>query len=180
MTDAGTPDAGTPDAGATEATLLFQATIVPHRSLTRRGWLWVIGIFAGFGLLGVVQFAERGLWPVILWIGLEAVLAAILLRLHLRSGRACEVILIERSRVRVLRTDPRGRRSERSLPVGWLNPVLEETPGRVPRLLLVTHGVQEEIGTVLGEQPKRALAESLRDALRAMREPRFDNPQLRD
>ena len=44
---------------------------------------------------------------------------------------------------------------ERVLPVGWLNAMLEEPPGRVPRLLLVAHGVREEIATALGEAEKR-------------------------
>ena len=58
--------------------------------------------------------------------------------------------------------------------------MLEEDRGRVPRLLLVSRNVREEIGAVLGEQQKRELAEALDGALHRARNPRFDNPQLRD
>jgi uncharacterized membrane protein len=78
-----------------------------------------------------------------------------------------------------VRIDRRGRREERALPVGWLNAVMEEPPGQVPRLLLVAHGVREEIATSLGEAEKRDLGRALRDALHRLRSPRFDNPQLR-
>ena len=159
--------------------MLFQATIVPHRSLTRRGWLWLLGAFAGLAAMGVLRFATLGLWPVILCMALEAVLAAWLLVQHARAARASEVLLLDRGRLRIRRTDPAGRSSERSLPSGWLNPILEEEPGRVPRLILAASGQREEVATALGEAEKRALAEALRDALRAMREPRFDNRQLR-
>ncbi len=60
-------------------------------------------------------------------------------------------------RLRIVRTDRAGRRQERVLPVGWLNVVLEEPPGRVPTLLLVAHGVREEIAATLGEAEKRDL-----------------------
>ena len=88
-------------------------------------------------------------------------------------------MLLSEDALRIVRTDRRGRRQERVLPVGWLNAVLEEPPGRVPRLLLVAHGVREEIATALGEAEKRDLWAALRDALHRLRSPRFDNPQLR-
>jgi len=61
-----------------------------------------------------------------------------------------------------------------------LNVVIEEPPGRVPRLLLVAHGIREEIATTLGEDEKRDLSTALEGALHRLRNPRFDNPQLRD
>lgn len=169
----------TPGSATGADEVLFQATIVPHRSLSRRGWIGLLGVLGGLGLLGGLRFAELGLWPVIGCMALEAALAAVLLRLHARSARATEVLLLERRRLRILRTDSAGRRSERSLPVGWLNPVLKAAPGRVPQLILTAHGVREEVATALGEAEKRGLAEALAEALRDMREPRFDNPQLR-
>ena len=167
-------------AGAEPEEVLFQATIVPHRSLSRRGWAGLLGALGGLGVLGGLRFASLGLWPVIGCMGLEAGLMAVLLRMHARSARASEVVLLEHRRIRVLRTDPKGRQSERSLPAGWLNAVLEEAPGRVPRLILAAHGVREEVATALGEAEKRALARALAEALHGMRSPRFDNPQLRD
>ena len=44
-----------------------------------------------------------------------------------------------------------GGRVERVLPVGWLNAVLEEPPGRVPKLLLVARGLREEIAAALAK-----------------------------
>ena len=166
--------------GADADRVLFQATIVPRRSLTRKGALAVLGLFACLGLLGALRFAAMGLWPVIFFMVAEALLAAGLLVLHARDGRAAEMLLLEPGRLRVLRRDPRGRGRETRLPTAWLNPVLEEAPGRVPRLLLAAHGVREEVGAMLGETEKRALAAAIAEALRRMREPVFENPQLRD
>ena len=160
--------------------VLFQATIVPRRSLSRRGAWAVGGLFALAGIGGALRFALMGLWPVLAFMALEAVLAAILVWMHVRAGRAAEMLILEPNYLCVLRHDARGRRSERRLPTAWLNPRLEEEPGRVPRLVLTAHGVREEVGAVLGEAEKRDLAAALARALRRMREPRFDNPQLRE
>jgi uncharacterized membrane protein len=59
-----------------------------------------------------------------------------------------------------------------------LNVVLEERQGRVPALLLTTHGRVVEVARMLGEEQKRDLAETLKGVLHRMRNPVFDNPQL--
>jgi uncharacterized membrane protein len=82
--------------------------------------------------------------------------------------------------LRIVRTDIKGARQERVLPPAWLNVQLQDRPGRVPALLLTTHGRQEEIGRSMGEAEKRDLADALTEALHRWRNPSFDNPQLRD
>ena len=96
------------------------------------------------------------------------------------SVRASEVLLLEADGLRLIRTDPRGRREERRMPAGWLNVVLEERPGAVPRLWLTTHGMREQVAAALGEREKRDLAAALGQALHRQRNPVFDNPQLRE
>ncbi len=102
-----------------------------------------------------------------------------LLRLNARRANASEMLLLSGETLRIVRTDPSGRRQERTLPVGWLNAVLEEPPGAVPKLVLVGHGLREEIAVTLGENEKRDLCAAVREALHGLRNPRFDNPQLR-
>jgi uncharacterized membrane protein len=57
---------------------------------------------------------------------------------------------------------------------------LEERPGRVPALVLVERHRRMEIGQSLGEDEKRDLAQALGEALHRLRNPVFDNPQLRE
>jgi uncharacterized membrane protein len=125
-----------------------------------------------------LRFWLIGAWPVACFGVVEIGLAAFLLLLNARRARASELILLSEDTLRIVRTDPRGQRIESVLPVGWLNALLEEPPGRVPRLLLVAHGVREEIAASLGEAEKRDLSVALAGALHRLRNPRFDNPQL--
>jgi uncharacterized membrane protein len=108
----------------------------------------------------------------------EIGLALFLLRLNEKRARASELIMLSGTGLQIIRTDARGRRQELVLPVGWLNAVMEEPPGSVPKLLLVAHGLREEIATHLGSAEKRDLWAALRDALHRLRNPTFDNPQL--
>lgn len=159
--------------------LLFEAVIIPHRSLSNtalKGLLLAIGVMCS---LSAGMFVWLGAWPVGGFTGLELLLAAFLFRLNAHAKRGSELIVLTPSGLRIRRTDPNGTRRERTLSPDWLNLVLEERPGRVPGLLLVSRQTRVEIGRDLGEEEKRDLADALHEALTRMRSPVFDNPQLR-
>lgn len=166
------------DQPATPSATLFEAVIVPHRSLSSRGLRMLIAVICLLSGLMMLRFWLIGAWPVVGFSVIEAGLAVFLLRLNAQRARASEMLLLTEDALRIVRTDQHGRRQECSLPVGWLNAVLEEPPGRVPKLLLVAHGVREEIGATLGEEEKRDLWSALRHSLYQLRNPSFDNPQL--
>ena len=157
---------------------LFEAVIVPHRSLSKRGIWWLIGAIGVMSGLTGLRFWAMGAWPVAAFGVIEAGLAAYLITLNARRARARELLLLTTHEMRVVRTDMDGAREERSLPAGWLQALLVERPGRVPGLYLVAHGVREEVGKVLGEEAKRDLARALSGALHRMRNPVFENPHL--
>ncbi|HJS87410.1 MAG TPA: DUF2244 domain-containing protein [Acetobacteraceae bacterium] len=165
---------------STVDTVLFEALIVPHRSLSPRGVRIVAGIMLGGAAAIALRVWLIGAWPVLAFSVVEVALAVGLLTLNIRRGRASELVLLTEHAVSVTRTDPRGRRTQVSIPAAWLTVALEEIPGQVPRLVLGARGTREEIGASLGEAEKRDLAEALRGALWALRNPVFDNPQLRD
>lgn len=158
--------------------LVFEAVIVPHRSLSRRGLVVLLVAIAGICGLNAAIAIHIGAWPVGGFTGVELLLAAVLFRMNAVSARASEMLMLTSDALRIVRTDPRGRREEHALPPGWLTVSLEERPGRVPGLWVGTRGVREEVGKSLGETDKRDLARALQEALYRLRNPRFDNPQL--
>jgi uncharacterized membrane protein len=160
--------------------LLFEALIVPHRSLSPRGLRILAAFIATLCGVLALRFWLIGAWPVVGFSVVEVGLAIWLLYMNARGARASELVLLTENAVRIIRTDPKGRREERLISAAWLNVVVEESPGRVPRLLLAARNVREEIGSVLGETEKRDLAAALGTALYRARNPVFDNPQLQD
>jgi len=165
---------------SSDGELLFEAVIVPHRSLTPRGLAILLCAITGMVGLTALRFWLIGAWPVAAFSVVEVGLAIWLIWLNTRSARASELVLLSEDGIRIIRTDPKGRRQERHLSTAWLNVVVEETPGRVPRVILAARNIREEIGTVLGEAPKRDLAAALSAALYRARNPVFENSQLRD
>lgn len=158
--------------------VLFEAVIVPHRSLGKRGLRWLTGALAALSVMVAVGLWIAGAWPVIGFTGLEAALAVWLLRRHASVEGHSEVLLLSDSGLRIIRSY-RGSRSEMLVSTGWLRSSLEERPGRAPALMLRGTGVAIEVATSLGEGEKRDLAGSLAEALARQRNPVFDNPQLR-
>ena len=159
---------------------LFEAVIVPHRSLSPRGLRILTCVLCGLMSLSASVLWLLGAWPVIGFSGGEVLLAILLLRSNALGSRASEVLLLSDAGFRIIRTDAKGRRTECLLSPAWLRVMLEEPPGRVPTLLLAAHGVREEIAASLGETEKRDLARALSDAFHRWRNPVFDNPQLRE
>lgn len=160
--------------------VLFEATIVPHRSLSARGVRRLIAVIAVLsGLIGL-RFWLLGAWPVLGFSVIEIGVAAFLIRLNARRARAVELVLLSGDSLRLVRIDMYGRRTEKTFSPAWLNVVLEERLGCVPTLLLTTRGQEQEVAAAMGEHEKRELASALSDALHRWRNPRFDNPQLRE
>jgi uncharacterized membrane protein len=169
---------GLMDPQAEQAATVFEAVIVPHRSLSPRGLRVLIAVICLLCAVTALRFWFIGAWPVAGFSVLEIGIAVFLLRLNASRARASELVLLTEDVLRIVRTDRTGQRHERELPVGWLNAVMEERPGRVPRLLLVSRGLREEVAASLGEAEKRDLWSALHAALHRLRNPRFDNPQL--
>ncbi len=164
---------------ATAEATLFEAVIVPHRSLSRRGLAILVAVVSALSLLTVLRFWLMGAWPVAAFSLPELALLIFLIRLNAARARASELLLLTEQRMRIVRTDQRGRREEQTLPGAWLNVVMRERTGSVPTLVLATRGREIEVAKSLGEAEKRDLAAALDAALDRLRHPRFDNPQLR-
>lgn len=161
--------------------VLFEAVTRPPAGLSARGLRWVCALAAGAAALPAIGFALLGAWPILGFLGLEVGLVLGLLALHRRwNARALECVKLTARRLSVWRRDGRGREERAELEAYWARLHLEEAPDRTPRLTAAARGREVEIGRFLAPEQKRALAEALGEALGRFRNPRFDNPQLRN
>lgn len=159
--------------------LIFEALIVPYRSLSRKGLAVVVGILSAATAAVALRFWLLGAWPVMAFSLVEAPLILLLLTINSRRARARELIMLDAYELTVIRTDAGGRQERVSLPSAWLRVDLDTGRG-MPRLLMSSRGRRYEIGAFLHEPEKRSLFEALRVALRRAQHPQFDNPQLRE
>lgn len=160
--------------------ILFEAVTSPPAGLSARGFRWVCALAAAAAAVPAIAFTLLGAWPILGFLGGEVVLVLGLLALHRHWQRArIETVVLTGDRLSVLRRD-RGREERAELETYWARLTLDEPGDRAPVLVASARGRSVEIGRYLAPAEKRALAEALECALQRYRDPRFDNPQLRD
>ncbi|HEX4366945.1 MAG TPA: DUF2244 domain-containing protein, partial [Rhodopila sp.] len=135
---------------------VFEALIVPHRSLTRKGVMTVVGVLMVLSAAVALRFLLIGAWPVAAFSLLEVPLVGVMLAINIRRARASELIMLNTEAITVIRTDPSGRRNQVSLPSAWLRVRLDEGRG-IPRVMLHSHGRDCEVGAFLHEPERLSL-----------------------
>lgn len=156
--------AGAPEDGSVRARVLL---IRPNRSLTVRGMVWLLAAYAGLMTLIGVGFMHAGLWMVLPFAGLEAVvIIAIFYFLVYRHLDDHEAVILEGENLSIIKHEGRVR-SYYELPRYWTRVDLEpgQHRGQPSRLLLQSQGRAVEIGAQVREEGRRALAGQVRRLL---------------
>jgi uncharacterized membrane protein len=145
---------------------LFEATLKPHRSLSRVGFVAVMAVLAGTSFAAGTAFLMMGAWPVFGFFGLDVALVWWAFRANYRQARAYENIHMTRNRLLVRQVSARGEARESDFNPRWVR--LETTCDSdfgVTRVALVSRGVALVIGAFLPTIHKEQLAQSLGAAL---------------
>jgi len=135
----------------------------PHRSLTRSGFVWFIGLTAALiavpllGMLGspvlwgVLPFVLGMLWAV--WYAL---------RRNDRDREIVEDLTLSRHLITLSRHGPRGRRQDWAANPYWLRVTLHARDGPVPNYLTLKGEAREvELGAFLSEDERVELCREL-------------------
>lgn len=154
----------------------MDAVVYPHRSLSRSGFLILMGLICACSFMIGLLFFLVGAWPVVGFLGLDVLVVYIAFRLNYRAARAYEVLHLTRSRFEITKVDPRGRGRRAAFEPTWLAVDMDDPPHRRSKLILRSHGKGLEIGGFLTPSEKLDLARAIRRALDAARAPVFETP----
>ncbi len=145
----------------------WQATLTPHRSLSRKGFLAVMLLVGLVNLVVGGLFMAIGAWPVAGFAGLDVLLIWWAFRVNFADGQQLERISITDhelvvDRVRKDQPDEQHRFVRR-----WVRVELEEDRDRelVGRLLLISGATRMPIGDFLAPEERRTFASALKSAL---------------
>jgi len=158
--------------------LLFSATLIPHRSLSQRGFfLLMLAIGVVSCALGIA-FVTMGAWPVFGFFGLDATLIYLAFRRNYRDARAFEEITLSGSRLLVRSVAPDGTVVEHSFAPAWTRLETAERPGGwgIAGMALVSGGRQLVIGRFLNAADRTAFVEVFARALAEARSGRAVDP----
>ena len=156
----------TPDNGDDLEPTIFSATLTPHRSLGRVGFLILMLLFGGASFVTGMLFLVIGAWPVLGFFGLDVLLLYWAFRLNYWHAKAYEQVTVTSSTLKVRKVSHLGLAREWVLNPLWvrLDKVELEEFG-IDRLFLVSRGKKLAIATFLGPDEKAGFAKEFGKAL---------------
>ena len=157
--------------------VLFSALLTPHRSLSRNGFIAIMGFMTLISFAAGVVFTMMGAWPVFGFFGLDVLLVYWAFKLNFRHAKATEEITITHLEIRVRRVSHRGHVMEFALNPLWvqLDKITHEEFG-IEKLYLLSRGRRLSVGGFLGAEEKASFAKALSAALNAAKRGPTYNP----
>jgi uncharacterized membrane protein len=141
--------------------------LTPHRSLSRKGFLLIMGTIAGLNLVGGTVFWLLGAWPVVGFMGLDVLLIWWAFKSNFAAARCAERIEVTDQELILERLLPGRPPLESRFVRGWVRVELEEDRERelIGRLYLNARHKRTEIGSFLSPAERKTLAGALKQAL---------------
>ena len=150
--------------------VIFSATLTPHRSLGRRGFLVLMAAIGGLWFLTGVYFWTLGAWPILGFFGLDFLAVYVAFKLNYRAARAYEEVEVSRTHLLVRRVAANGRAQELRFNPAWVRLEVETIKDEgVRRILLRSRERRVPIGTFLNPQDRKSFAQAFGAALAAAR-----------
>ena len=149
--------------------LVFGATLHPHRSLSRPGFVVLMTAIAIVSFAVGVSFVLMGAWPIFGFFGLDVALIWLAFRINYHRARMFETLSLTADALVVERVSHRGRRETWRFQPYWLRVSMDDPPQHDSALTLSSHGRSLVIGAFLSPEERLEVAQALRGALARLR-----------
>lgn len=146
---------------------LWQATLTPHRSLTRGGYFLLMGLVVLVNLVVAVMFMALGAWPIAGFAGLDVLLVWWAFKVNFADARKLERLSITEHELVLDRESERHPPQQQRFVRRWVKVELQEDRERelIGSLLLVSGQTRVAVGELLAPEERKTLAEALKSAL---------------
>ena len=162
--------AGAVAAGGSGSGAVFDAVLMPHRSLGPRGFLLLMGAIGLVSFGTGLVFLLLGAWPVMAFCGLDVALIWLAFMLNYRAARLRETVRLTAGVLEVRRLHPSGQEQSWRFNPYWVRLALEDNQHTERAdLKLRSHGRELIVGHFLSEPEKLEFAKALGDALATAR-----------
>jgi len=146
---------------------VWQATLTPHRSLTKQGFVVVMGLVLAVNLVVAGMFVALGAWPIAGFAGLDVLLVWWAFRANFADARQLERISVTEHELVVDRLRENRPPEQQRFVRRWVRVELEEDRDRdlIGRLLLVSGPTRVTVGDFLAPEERKTLASALKSAI---------------
>jgi uncharacterized membrane protein len=143
----------------------FTATLLPHRSLSRKGFVAVMLAIGAVSFVGGVAFTVMGAWPVTGFFSLDLLLLYLAFRMNYRAARLLEKVDLAERELRLIRFHPSGKAESWSFNPYWVKFHHTRCENGAGELSLSSHGREVIFGAFLSSGEKESFAAALSVAL---------------
>ncbi len=146
---------------------LFAATLTPHRSLSKNGFVLLMLLMGGLVASSGVMFLAVGAWPVVAFLLLDIAIVWLAFHLSYRAGKQYEHVTVTTEQLTIKRVSPWGRVTEETLHPFWtrLKTAYDHEEERVLAIKLESKGRQISVGSFMNPDDKESFANALGDVL---------------
>jgi uncharacterized membrane protein len=146
--------------------VIFSATLTPHRSLGRRGFLLLMAAVAVLSFVTGLYFWSLGAWPVLGFLGLDVLAVWIAFRLNYRTARQYEEVEVTRTALIVRKVGAGGRAQEIRFNPSWVRlEVHEDEHAGVTRVAVRMRDQRVPVGAFLNPADRKSFARAFGAAL---------------
>jgi len=145
---------------------LFSATLTPHRSLSRKGFVVLMAAVGIVSFIAGMAFLIAGAWPVFGFFGLDVLLIYWAFRANYRAAAEYEQVMVTPSELKVRKVSAKGKAREWTLNPLWVR-LERETHEEfgVQKLFLAFRDRRLSIGHFLSPDEKDSFSTALAAAL---------------
>jgi uncharacterized membrane protein len=146
--------------------VIFSATLVPYRSLGRRGFLILTGATGGLWFLTGAFFWSLGAWPVLGFFGLDFLAVWLAFKLNYCAARAYEEVEVSRTQLVIRKVTAGGRVQEIRFNPAWVRLEVETLRDEgVKRIGVRARGHRVPVGAFLNPEDRTTFAQAFGAAL---------------
>jgi len=154
----------------TQARPLFAATLTPHRSLTRRGYRYVIALACVLASIPAIAFISMGAWPIVGFLVLDILAIAWALTASMRSSKQYEEVTLWPDQLEVKQVAANGKAEITRFNPFFVKLVIDrDFNERTTGLHLRTRDTDLTIGAFMNADDKASFAKVFGTALKKAR-----------
>lgn len=153
--------------------VIFDAVLMPHRSLSPRAFVILMSVVCGVSFVAGLAFFLMGAWPVVGFFGLDVVLIYLAFKANFRAARLYETVTVTPDELLVERVSPRGDAQRWRFQPAWLKVMMDDPPKHESQVTLRSHGRKLVIGSFLTPDERLDFAKALKQALAKAQAPQM-------